>query len=210
MYSVRRQIGYKTTPKSFLICTTSLSTRHSFLHEILVIEPQFKIPELKLFTHLDITCNNVDFFHHWCPPLSEDAHPVVIQQQTNTKNIPTTIANDPTHSLKRTEIIPTLTSAEGITNNPTKMLSTFITKPNSNVSGIQTLPSQLQDPQQTSSHSIFANIPEFLIPHVSPEIQEPELSKRNNTKRRKHQYRLCYKCRQTGHLQKALSTIHRK
>jgi len=140
MHSVRRQIVYKTTSKSSLICTTFLSNRHSFLHEILVIEPQFKMPKLELFRHLDITRNNVDSFHHFSTPLSEDAHPVVIQQQTNTTDIPTTIANDPTHSSKRTEAQPTMTSAEGITNDPTKMLSTSITKPNDNVSGYKLYP----------------------------------------------------------------------
>ena len=94
-----------------------------------------------------------------------------------------------------------MTSAEEITDDPTKKLSTSITKPNGNVSGIQTLPSQLKDPQHTYSHSPVADISEFLTPQVSPEIQKPELSKRSNTKRRRHQHRLCYKCRQTGHLQ---------
>jgi len=52
--------------------------------------------KLKLFKHLPITRKNVESLHQLFPSLPADTNPVVIQQ-TSTTDIPTTIANDPTH-----------------------------------------------------------------------------------------------------------------
>ena len=125
---------------------------------------------------------------------------------------PTTIMNDPTHSSTMTEAQPTLILADRITDDPTKKFSTFVTKPNDNLSGTlsappikygskvswpQNLPSQTQDPQQTSSHSLAADISESLTAQVNSRPHKLYLQTR---KKRRHQYRLCYNCRQTTRL----------
>jgi len=133
------QIVYKTTSKSFFICTIFLSRRHSSLHEILVTKQQFKMPNLKLFKHLPLTSKKVEPLHQLSPLLPVDTNPMVIQQ-TSTMDIPTTIANDPTHSSTMTETQPTLILPDRITDNPIKTFSTFIKKPNDNLSGTPSAP----------------------------------------------------------------------
>ena len=55
-------------------------------------------------------------------------------------DIPTTIANDPTHSSTMTETQPTLILPDRITDNPIKTFSTFTKKPNDNLSGTPSAP----------------------------------------------------------------------
>jgi len=100
-----------------------------------------------------------------------DTNPAVIQQ-TNTKDISAPIANDPTHSTDNTETRLTFILPHKVTDDPMKKFSTFITKPNDNLSGTlptpsikygskaswpQNLPSQTQNPQHISSHSLVTS-----------------------------------------------------
>jgi len=201
-------IVYKITSKSFLNCIIFLSNRHSSLHEILVTEQQFQMPKSKLFKHLPLTRENVESLHQLSPSLPTNTNPVVIQQ-TNTKDISAPIANDVTHSADNTETQPTLILPDRITDNPIKKFSTFIKKPNDNLSGTpsappikyvsnvswpQNLPSQTQDPKHTFSHSQAADISESLTVQVNSRPHKLDLQTR---KQRRHQYRLCYNCRQT-------------
>ena len=155
---------------------------------------------------MPLTRKKVESLHQLLPSKPVDTNPAVIQQ-TSTMDIPTTIANDQTHSSTMTEAQPNL-----ITDDPMKKFSTFITKPNDNLSGTlsappikygskvswpQNLPSQKQDPQHTSSHSLASNIPESLTAQVNSRPHKLDLHTR---KQRRHQYRLCYNCRQTTHL----------
>jgi len=73
------QIAYIITSKSFLMFTTFLANRHSFLHEISVTEQQFKMPKFKLFQHSPLTNKNVKSRHQLSPLLPVDTNPVVIQ-----------------------------------------------------------------------------------------------------------------------------------
>ena len=125
---------------------------------------------------------------------------------------PTTIMNDPTHSSAMTEAQPTLILADRITNDPMKKFLTLTMTPNdtlsgtlsappakldSNVSKPQNLTYLTEDSQQPPSHSSPTDIPESLIAQVNSRQHKPDLQTR---KRRRHQYRLCYNCRQTTHL----------
>jgi len=114
------------------------------------------MPKSTLFKHLTKTNKKVESPRQLSPSLPTNANPVVIQQ-TNTKDISAPIANDPTHSSENTETQPTLILADRITEDPMKKPSTSITKPSDNVSEIQTLPSQLKDPQHISSYSLVAD-----------------------------------------------------
>jgi len=170
---------------------------------------------------LPLTRKNVESLHQLSPSTPVDTNPVVIQQ-TSTMDIPITIANDPTHSSTMTEAQPTLILADRITDDPTKKFSIFITKPNDNLSGTlsasptkygskvswpQNLPSQTQDPQQTSSNSLAADISESLTAQVNSRPHKLDLQTR---KQRSHQYRLCYNCRQTTHLKTCCSQLIQK
>ena len=154
------------------------------------------MPKLKLFKHLPLTRKNVESLHQLSPSTPVDTNPVVIQQ-TSTMDISTTIAHDPSHSSTMTEVQPNLITAD-----PIKKFSTFITKPKDNLSGTlsappikysskvswqQNLPSQTQDPQHTSSHSLADDISESLTAKVNSRLQNIDLQTR---KRRRHQYRL--------------------
>jgi len=154
------------------------------------------MPKFKLFKHLSITRKNVESLHQLSSSLPADANPVVIQQK-RTSDTPTIIANDLIHSPKITEAQPTLTLAEGITNDIITKPSISISKPNDNLSGTCTIPPQTQDPQNTSSHSPVADIPESLTAQVNSRPQKLDPQPR---KQRRYQYRLCYHYRQTGHL----------
>jgi len=125
---------------------------------------------------------------------------------------PTVIMNDPTYSSTMTEAQPTLTSADRINNDQMKKFLTSTIKPkdtlsgtlsappaklNSNVSRPHNLTYLTEDSQQTSSHSSPTDIPEPLITQVNSRQHKPGLQ---THKRRRHQYRLCYNCRQTTHL----------
>jgi len=164
------------------------------------------MPKLKLFKHLSLTRKNVESLHQLPSSPPADANPVVIQQ-TRTSDIPTTIVNDLFHSPRRTAVQPTLTLAEGITNDIIKKPSISITKPNGNLSGTCTLPAQTQDPQNTSSHPLAVNIPESFTAQVNFRPQKLDLQTR---KQRRHQYRLCYHCRQTGHLKSSCPQLIQK
>jgi len=98
------------------------------------------MPKLKLFKQLPLTRKNVESLHQLSPSLPEDTNPVVIQQ-TSTMDISTTIASDPTHSATMTEAQPTLILADRITDDPMKKFSTYIKKPNDNLSGTLSAPS---------------------------------------------------------------------
>jgi len=154
------------------------------------------MPKFKLFKHFSLTRENGESMHQLPSSLPAGVNPVIIQQ-TRTSDIPTIIENDRTHSPKRTEAQPTSTSAEGITNDLIKQSSTPTPRPNDNLAGAFNLPPQTQDPQTTSNHSLAADIPESLTAQVHSRPQKLDLQPR---KQRKHQYRLCYHCRQTGHL----------
>jgi len=177
---------------------------------MLVTKQQFQMPKSKLFKHLPLTRKNVESLHQLSPSLPTNANPVVIQQ-TNIKDISAPIANDLTHSADNTETQPILILPDRITDNPIKKFSTFVKKPNDNLSGTlsappikygskisgpQNLPYQRQDPQHTSSHSQAADIPESLTAQVNSRPQNIDLQTR---KQRRHRYRLCYNCRQTTH-----------
>ena len=125
---------------------------------------------------------------------------------------PTTIMNDPTHSSTMTATQPTLISADRIISDPIKKFSKLTMKPkdtlsgtlsappaklDSNISRPQNLTHLTENPQRTSSHSIPTDIPESLIAQVNCKQHKLNLQTR---KQRRHQYRLCYNCRQTTHL----------
>jgi len=158
------------------------------------------MPKSKLFKHLATTRKNVESLHQLSPSPPADTNPLVKQQQPSVLDIRTNIPNTPDYVSRLTEAISTLKQDDGITYDLTGTLSAPTIKQVSNVSWTQNTPSQMQDPQQTSSHSLAAEIPEILTEQVNCRPQKLELQSRTNTKQRRHQYRLCYKCRQTGHL----------
>jgi len=205
------QIVYRTTSISFQTCTTFLSKNHSPLHEILKTEQQFKRPKSKLFKHLPLTRKNVESLHQLSDSLAGQTNSKVIQQ-TNNMDAPTTITNDPIHSSTMTEAQSTLILTDGITNDPMKKFLTSTIKPNdtpsgtlsaqpakldSNVSRPQHLTNQIEDSQQTPSHSSPTDISESLITQFNCRQHKLDIQ---TGKRRRHQYRLCYNCRQTIHL----------
>ena len=125
---------------------------------------------------------------------------------------PTTNMNDPTHSSTMTEAQPTWILADRITNDPMKKFLTLTMKPNdtlsgtllapptkldSNVSRPQNLTYLTENLQHTSSHSSPTDIPKSLIAQVNSRQHKLDLQ---TCKQRRHQYRLCYNCRQTTHL----------
>ena len=73
----------------------------------------------------------------------------------------------------------------------------------------QNLTKLTEDSQQPPSHSSPTDISKSLLAHVNSRKHKPDLQTR---KRRRHQYRLCYNCRQTIHLKahrpQILHTIH--
>jgi len=150
------------------------------------------MPKLKLFEHLPLTNKNVESRHQLSPLLPVDTNPAVIQQ-TNTKDISAPIANDPTHSTDNTETQLTFILPHKITDDPMKKFSTFITKPNDNLSGTlptpsikygskaswpQNLPSQTQNPQHISSHSLASDISESLTAEVNSRPHKLDLQTR--------------------------------
>jgi len=75
-------------------------------------------------------------------------------------------------------------------------LSAPPTKLDSNVSRPQNLTYLTEDSQQTPSHSSPTDIPKSLIAQVNSRQHKLNLQ---THKQRRHQYRLCYNCRQTTH-----------
>jgi len=160
---------------------------------------------------LQLTRKNVESLHQLSHSPAVETNSKVIQQ-TNNMDAPIPIMNDPTHSATITEAQPTLISADRIINDPMKKFFTLTMKPNdtfsgtllappakldSNVSRPQNLAYLTENSQQTPSHSSPTDIPESLIAQVNSIQHKPDLQTR---KQRRHQYRLCYNCRQTTHL----------
>jgi len=157
------------------------------------------MPKLKIFKHLATKRKKIHSLQQMSPPSLADANPLV-KQQPSASNIQKTISNTPNHFSRTTEAIPTLTQDDGITYDLTGTLSAPIIKQVSNVSWTRNIPSQMQDPQQTSSHSLAAKIPAILIEQVNCRPQKLARQTSTNIKQQRHQYRLCCKCRQTCHL----------
>jgi len=166
------------------------------------------MPKLKLFKHSSLTRKNVEPLHHLSDSLAVQTKSKVIQQ-TNNVDAPPNIMNAPTHSSMMTEAQPTLILADRITNDP---MNTSTNTPNdtlsgtlspppakldSNVSRPQNLTYLIADSQPTPSHSSSTDISESLIAQINCRQHKKVLQTR---KRRRHQYRLCYNCRQTTHL----------
>ena len=70
-------------------------------------------------------------------------------------------------------------------------------KLNLNASRPHNLTHLTEDTQHTPRHSSPTDIPEPLITQVNSRQHKPDLQ---THKQRRHQYRLCYNCRQTIHL----------
>jgi len=168
------------------------------------------MPKLKLFKHLPLTRKNVEPLHQLPDSLTVETNLKVIPQ-INNMDVPTTITYDPTHSYMMTEAQPSLILADRIANNPIKQFLPLPMKPNdtllgmlsappakvdSNVSRPQNLTYLTENLQQTPTHSSLTDIPESLITQVNSRQHKPDLQTR---KKRRHQYRLCYNCRQTTH-----------
>ena len=124
---------------------------------------------------------------------------MVTQQQASTIGAQTTIQSIPGHFQKVTKATPTLEQEDGITHN--HMRSNLATKRKQILKAPQTQYTsyQLQDPQYESSHSTAGEVNEITTEQVNCRQQTPKHGFQTNTKRRLHQHRLCYKCRQTGH-----------
>jgi len=199
---VSGQNKYRTISKSSLIVIAFLVNRHFFLPHRLLTESQIKMPKLKLFKHLPITRKKLASLQIMSPSLPEGTNQMFSQHLPSSSVAQITISTTSNHSSRITEAIPTLTPADRITNDQTNTPSTPTTAHVSNVSETQTLSSQLADPQQPTSPLILTDIPEFLTAQVNGGPHKPDLLTRSNTTKRRHQYRLCYNCRQTGHLKK--------
>ena len=160
---------------------------------------------------MPLTRKYVESLHQLTDSLAADTNYKIIQQ-TNNMDALTTIINDPIHSSTMTEAQPTLILTDRITNNPMKKFLTLTMTSNDTLSGtLSTLPAKLdsnvvkpknptnrtEDSQQPPSHSSPTDIPKSLLSQVNSRKHKPDLQTR---KRRRHQYRLCYNCRQTTHL----------
>ena len=159
------------------------------------------MPKLEPFKHLAKTRKKVESLHPLSPSLPAETTHVVHQPQPRSSDIHMSTDNAPDPSLKMTETISTLTPANGITNDRKRTPSALTIEHVSHVSDIHHPPSTMTDTQQSSSHSLLSDMPETFIAQVSCRPHTLELPTRINTKQRRHQHRLCYKCRQTGHLQ---------
>jgi len=153
------------------------------------------MPKFKLFKLLSLTHKNAEPLHRLPSPRPVDTN-LVVTQLTRTSDIPTTIDNDLLHSSKITETQPTITSAEETTNDITNKPSTAKSKHNDDLSGICTSSSPTQKPQNIYSQSPATDIPNFLTEPANSKSQTRVLQP---PKQRRHQHRLCYHCRQTGH-----------
>jgi len=127
---------------------------------------------------------------------------LVKQQQVSALGTRTTIPNTPGLFLKATEAISTLEQEDGRIHYHTHPNLATKMKQVSNVPQTQNTSHRLQDRQYESNHSIVGEVNEIITEQVNCRPQKTKHEFHTNTKQRRHQHRLCYKCRQTGHFKK--------
>ena len=157
------------------------------------------MPILKLFKHYVTKREDVESLsqHFTLPPT--ETNPFVKRQQTSALGTRTPIPNTSGYFSRATEAMSTLEQEDGIIHYHTDPNSVSTIKQFSNVPQTQNTSHQLQDPQNTSNHSLAGEVNEIASESVNCRHQIPKPGLRTNTKQSRHQHRLCYKCRQTGH-----------
>jgi len=133
------------------------------------------------------------------PPSPADVNLLVKQPQSSVLDIRTPIPNTQDHFSRKTEEMSTLKQEDRLTHNLTGLLLAATNKQVSNVPQQQNAPHSMQDPQPTSNHSLAVDVPDIFTDQVNCQPQRLALQSCTNTKQRRHQHRLCCKCRQTGH-----------
>jgi len=140
-----------------------------------------------------------EFLSQRSPPLPAQTNPLVKQKQASAIGTRTPIPSTLGHFPKVTKVASMLEQEDWrIHYHKRPNLATKI-KQVSNVPQTQNTSYQLQDPQYESNHSIVGEVNEITTEQVTCRPQKPKHEFHTNTKQRRHQHRLCYKCRQTGH-----------
>jgi len=168
------------------------------------------MPQPKLFKHSVKTNKVVGFLPQPSPPLPAQMNPLVKQQQASAIGTQTPLQNIPGHFLQVTKATPTLEQEDGITHSHIRSHSATKRKQIPKAPQTHNTSHQLQDPQYASSHSIVGEVNEITTEQVNCRQQTPKHGFQPNKKRRRHQYRLCYECRQTGHFIKNCSLFTEK
>jgi len=127
---------------------------------------------------------------------------LINQQQASAIGAQTPIPSIPDHFPQSTKAKPTLEQEDEITHSHIRSHLATKMKHVSNVPQTQNISHQLRDPQYESSHSIVGEVNEITTEQVNCQQQKPKHAFQTNTKQRRHQHRICYKCGQKGHFTK--------